>query len=103
MLVIVVICLPARCSGSCFIAIAIAASSAVYGVCSVLAPRATKYVIGSLPVTMPWMDSPILTILFLADGLVAIRMPRMVFATVIASSVPGSIVAGRHSSHGAIT
>jgi hypothetical protein len=46
-----VICLPTRCGGCCFIAIAIAASSAVYRFCSVLASRVTEYVIGSLSVT----------------------------------------------------
>lgn len=97
MLVTIVICLPTRCSGRRFIAIAIAASSAVYGFCSVLAPRVTEYVIGSLPVTMPrvsWMAPPIPTIPLLADELVAIHMPRMVFATLTASSVQGSLWQG---------
>jgi len=58
LLVIMVICLPTRCSGSCFVAIAIAASSAVYGFCSVLVTSVAEHVIGSLPVTLPsvsWM------------------------------------------------
>lgn len=70
MLVMMVICLPTRCSGKRFIAIAIAASSAVYGFCSVLTPKVTEYVIGSLLITMPrlsWIAPPIPTIPFLAD------------------------------------
>src|SRR5208282_1151778 len=101
-----VICLLTKCGGSRFIAIAIAASSAVYGFCSVLAPRVTEYVIGPLPVTMPrvsWMAPPIPTIPFLADELVAIRMPQMVFTMFVVSSVPRLIVAGSRSSHGAVT
>jgi hypothetical protein len=72
------------------IAIAIAASSAVHGFCSVLAPSVTEYVIGSLPVIMlrvSWIAPPIPTIPFLSDELVAIRMPQMLFVMFTVSSV----------------
>ncbi|MCZ6910470.1 MAG: hypothetical protein O7C56_05815, partial [Rickettsia endosymbiont of Ixodes persulcatus] len=80
LLIMMVICLPTRYCGSRFIAMAIATSSAVYGFYSVLAPKVTEYVIGSLPVTMPresWMAPPIPTIPFLVDELIEWYLQRL--------------------------
>jgi hypothetical protein len=101
-----VICLPTRCSGRRFIAIAIATSSAVYRFCSVLAPSVTKYIVSSLPVIMPrvlWIAPSILTTPLLVDKLVVICMLRMEFAMFIASSALRLIVAGSCSFYRAIT
>lgn len=100
------ISLPTKCSGRRFIAIAIAANSALYGFRSVLAPSVTEFINGLPLVTMlrvSWITPPIPTIPFLSDELVAIRMPRAMFAILTVSSVSILIIAGSRSSYGSIT
>src|SRR4051794_14682177 len=66
-----------RRTGGLVTAIATAASSAVYGFCSVLGPRVTEYRIGpsSTSAVLSIMAPPSPTTLFLADELIAICIP----------------------------
>ena len=76
-------------------AFAIAASSAVYGFCSVLAPVIAECVLGARVgplIQVSQMTHPIPTTPFLSEELVATDIPRVELAVSVACFLSGSII-----------
>lgn len=96
-----IICLLIKCRGRAFKAVAIAVSSAVYRFCSALAATVLDCVVGSWLVTILsvlWTATPMPTILFLLNELVAIHMPWVALVISVVTWFSASIIAEIHSS-----